>query len=255
AFDDVRRSGFLQHEFAAIDSVPSNEDRAPMAGFRLFGKYNYLVLAGPDRGAGWEPGDVSITLGEEHADDFAALKSRTGMTLVESVAGGRSACSDGIARYCDGMVRWLEVPHDSSDRTRFRIALYGADRAAALAETDSLPASDRRVARLLRPVFDPDKSLAYISGATLAIPARDIVAISAALRRGGVSLVAEGEGAIIDLGGITLRLIPAWTGPGVKRIDFALTRDVPANPVYRFGPRSRLRFGPGPVAVWDFNSP
>ncbi|MGH7582518.1 MAG: hypothetical protein ACREL5_04745, partial [Gemmatimonadales bacterium] len=41
-FDDVRRSGFLQHEFAAIDSVPSNEDRAPMAGFRLFGKYNYL---------------------------------------------------------------------------------------------------------------------------------------------------------------------------------------------------------------------
>ena len=72
------------------------------------------------------------------------------------------------------------------------------------------------------------------------------------LARDNVPVLPEGEGAIIRLDGFTLHLVPPWTGAGVKQLQFALTRPLLANPIYRFGPQSQLRFGPGPIAVWDF---
>jgi hypothetical protein len=76
------------------------------------------------------------------------------------------------------------------------------------------------------------------------------------LRRGGVSIVDEGEGLIVELeGGVRFRFVPAWERPGLRRLEFFLTQAMAANPTYRFGPRSRLQFGPGRTATWDFNLP
>jgi hypothetical protein len=85
------------------------------------------------------------------------------------------------------------------------------------------------------------------------MPVDDIAKIVRVLQRDGVTVLVEGEGAIIKLDGCTLHLIPSFVGAGVKQLQFALTHTAAGNPLYRFGPKSQLRFGPGPIAVWDFN--
>jgi hypothetical protein len=144
-------------------------------------------------------------------------------------------------------------PDSMSDRTEFYIMEYRADAARYLSQTDSVAPTNLSNARFLRRNFDRTKLFSQLTAATLAIPVDDIARIARVLARDSVTVLHEGEGVIIRLDGFTLHLIPPWTGGGVKQLQFALTREVVANPVYRFGPHSQLRFGPGPIAVWDFN--
>ena len=256
---DVEQSAFLHGGFSAVDSGWSISfgTRIARRPLQLFGKYNYLEIAGPDPAAGSPAGQVSITLVIEHPADFERFKKLTGMSEeIDMVAADRPVCVGGLSSYCEGATRTLPLAvANSAVPAPLHIVLFGWDRAQELGVVDSMAVTNRSSARFLAPVFDADKPFKYISGATLAVPVTEIAAISTVLRRDGIKVVAEGEGAIIDLGGITVRLIPPWAGAGVKELRFALTHDVPANPVYTFGPRSHLRFGPGAVAVWDFNSP
>jgi hypothetical protein len=238
---DVASSPFVREDFAASDT---NARVGIFRGVRLYGRYNYVTLLAP---AGASVGDVAIGLGVETAGGFEALSTAT----HQRVATRGSATGDGAI--AGGARVITPVGADStSDHLRLVISQYDAATAAGLAATDSLPASNRTVARLLAPHFDSHRLFAYVTSVTLAVPVDDIRKTVALLQLDQVKVLPEGEGAVIDLGGITLHLVPPWSGAGVKQLKFALTRDDPANPVYRFGPKSQLRFGPGPVAVWDF---
>jgi hypothetical protein len=132
---------------------------------------------------------------------------------------------------------------------------YTAAWASVLFRADSMPDSNRSNSRFLAQFYDSRKLLSYLTGATLAIPVDDIKKISRVLQRDSVVVIPEGEGAIIKLDGFTLHLVPSFVGAGVKQLQFALTRTALGNPIYQFGQKSQLRFGPGPIAVWNFNWP
>jgi len=133
----------------------------------------------------------------------------------------------------------------TSDRVGFELLQYSTEAALRRFAVDSLPDANRSNARFLAEYFDAKKLLSHLTGATLAIPVDDIARITRVLVRDGIAVVADGEGAIIKLDGFTLHLIPPYRGAGVKQLQFALTHVAPANPTYRFGPKSQLRFGGG----------
>ena len=254
-FADVKASPFLLEQFAAVDTV---EDRSHegFPGVRLFGKYNWITLGhsvglGAKRGG---PGDVAIALSSEVPRAIENLTRDGHLTRLSTASG---ASEGGMATdYLRDFrtVARLAGPDSTSRHTHFEIMQYSAHTSGLLAQVDSLPVTNLSTVRFLARYYDRHKLFEYLSGATLAIPVDDIAKIAAVLERDSVTVLHEGEGAIIKLDGFTLHLIPPWGGAGVKQLQFALTRDVTANPVYRFGPRSRLRFGPGPIAVWDFTA-
>lgn len=243
---DVSVSPFFRQEFAALGRGFEDARHAPL--LVLVGKYDYLALAGPD-GKGNQSGDVDIVVGVETPGALPKLARLTGLASTTIVQ------NDGTppAPYGEiGSTQLVPAPGATSAHTHFAIMQFGAGQAEVLARRDSQPLDVVRNARFLAPYFDAQRDFEYLSGVTVAVPVEDITAITGVLRRAGVEITPEGEGAVIHLSGFTLRLMPPWGGAGVKRLEFGLTGTVPANPTYRFGPRSVLRFGPGPVAVWDF---
>jgi Family of unknown function (DUF5829) len=250
-FRDLRASPFLREQFAAVDTV---EDVLfyGLPGMRLFGRYNHITFANPRKAP---VGDVAIVLSSEMPGALETL-ARGGKLKLSFRAPGATDARLMRRDYLRGTMRVASLtgPDSTTGHTHFEIMQYDQGDSKMLASVDSLPVSNLANSRFLAPYFDPHKLLAYVSSATLAIPTDDIAKIVGVLNRDGVTVYTEGEGAIIKLDGFTLHLIPPWAGAGVKQLQFALTRDVPANPVYRFGPRSQLRFGPGPIAVWDFGA-
>jgi len=254
-FADVKASPFLLGQFAAVDTV-ENRSHEGFLGVRLFGKYNWITLGHPVR-MGDEraaPGDVAIALSSEAP---RAIESLTGdghlMKLFTASGASEGGMATDYLRDYNTVAR-LAGPDSTSRHTQFEIMQYSAHTSARLAQVDSLPVTNLSNARFLARYYDRHRLFEYLSGATLAIPVDDITKIASALERDSVTVLHEGEGAIIKLDGFTLHLIPPWGGAGIKELRFALTREVTANPVYSFGPRSRLRFGPGPIAVWDFTA-
>jgi hypothetical protein len=249
-FHDIGASPFLRGDFAATETGLFLLGADGGQGIQLMGKFNFLQIT--ERPAG--NAVTGIVLASEHADGLTKLRQQG------PFAGGKTAyvTNDDLQfgprhPYWMGAARIRPAAADSlSPQVDVEILQYTHATADSLARIDSIPSSNLAVHRFLAPYFDPHKLLAYVSSATLAIPVDDIKHIVAVLQRDEIKVTPEGEGAVIDLGGITIRLIPPWSGAGVKQLTFALTSDVPANPVYRFGPKSQLRFGPGPMAVWDF---
>ena len=250
-YADLQNSPFIAGQFAATDRVGGGVDPVT-SGLRLYGKYNYLVLAPPPPTSGplatgrfLRPSGVGIVLSDERA-------SATGIKWTTTMV-----CSDCVTTSIDGDV-WEMAPQwfgDSATGLAFlNILRYGAAGAKRLAAKDSLPESNRSNGRFLAPWFDAKKLFAYLTGATFAMPVDHIKQIMSQLRTQDVTVAADGEGAIIRLDGFTLHLIPPYRGAGVKQLQFALTHAAPANPTYRFGPKSQLRFGPGLIAVWDFDA-
>jgi hypothetical protein len=254
-YNDILAAPFLREQFAApeigfLTGVDGGD------GVRFFGKYNFIQFFGPKSFGQTKyslPGDVVVALATERVGGLDGLKSQGHY--------GRGGAIVWIQN--DGPVH-ANPYHEESDRlrltgadstsshTRFEILQYSVDAAKELAAMDSLPLDNRTNSRFFRHNYDPAKLFAYLTGATLAVPVDDIAKIAAAMRRNNVAVTTEGDGAIIKLDGFTLHLIPPWTGAGVKQLQFALTHSLMANPTYRFGPRSQLRFGPGATAVWDF---
>lgn len=88
--------------------------------------------------------------------------------------------------------------------------------------------------------------------ATLAVPSARIAALDTTFRALGASVTPEGEGIVVDLEGVRLRIRPEYRGAGVERLEFVLRRPAVGNPSYHFGSHSVLRFGPGRRATWTF---
>jgi hypothetical protein len=256
-YGDVRNSPFMQEQFAGHDTTEVSAIGS-RAAVRYFGKYNYFMLVHP-AGRVAQSGDVEIVLGAEMPGALAVLaregKLERGQSFPPRDFDGPQGNLPAPADFLRGVddVVWPAGDDSTSSHARFRIMQYSEAMAKRLAQVDSLPPGNRTNARFLAPYYAPRRLLSHLTGATLAIPVDDIAKIARVLERDSVTVLHEGEGVIIKLDGFTLHLIPPWTGAGVKQLQFALTRDVAANPVYRFGPHSQLRFGPGPIAVWDFN--
>lgn len=256
-YGDVRNSPFMREQFAGHDSTEVSAVGS-RAATRYFGKYNYFMLVHP-AGRVALAGDVEIVLGVEAPGALPALAQAAGLRRGQSYPprdfdGPQENLSE-PADFLRGVddVAWPAGDDSTSSHARFRIMQYGDAMATRLARFDSLPAANRTNVRFLARYYQPHRLLSHLSGATLAIPAADIAKIARVLERDSATVLHEGEGVIVKLDGFTLHLIPSWTGAGVKQLQFALTREAMANPVYRFGPHSQLRFGPGPIAVWDFN--
>jgi hypothetical protein len=247
---DVANSPFMRDGFSAIESgFLTGPDGG--TGMRLFGKYNFLKLAPPRSG---QVGDIGVVLSVETPGALDRIKlqgpyrENGGMIMIS--ADGPAPANG----YFESSERIRPAGPDSmSDRTEFYIMQYRADAARYLSQADSVSPTNLSNARFLRRNFDRTKLLSQLTGATVAIPVADIAKIARVLERDSVTVLHEGEAVIVKLDGFMLHLIPPWTGAGVKQLQFALTREAVANPVYRFGPHSQLRFGPGPIAVWDFN--
>jgi hypothetical protein len=246
---DVRVSPLFRGQFAGHDSSITEDCRS------LYGKYNYVTLCRPGRqvqprARPGDPGPLSTA-----GDVEIVLSYETPGALDRVVRTGsfqRFGENSGPGMWYDALV--MRGPDSTSDRARFAFLEYTAETARRLATTDSLPLGNLSNARFMANDFDGTRLLSRVSGATLAIPVDDIGRIRNVLEHAGVTVLAEGEGAIIKLDGFTLHLIPSFVGAGVKQLHFVLTRTAVGNPIYRFGPKSQLWFGPGPIAVWDFNS-
>lgn len=244
-YAEVLESPFLSKLFAAITT------RQPAS---IFGKHTFLELFDPKGFDGARVGDVGIAFGTEQPDGIAAIAHRiAGLGVPFDSATERRGTPQRSAPYYHS---WRPAGPDApSPRTAFWVMEYTSEAARGLTARDSLPASDRGRDRFLVGRFDPELLLSDITSATLAIPADDIAKLIRTMQRLGVDVVTEGEGAVITLPSFTLRLLPAWERPGLRQLEFSLLREAPANPSLRFGAHSRLRFGPGRVAVWDFTLP
>ncbi len=246
---DAQQSHLLGHEFAARDSILVDASGVRRTQQLLMGRRQWLELA-----EGNGAGSIELGFTTEDAGSTARLVAawrRRGVVLDSSIVlrGSGDRVEPWYLRWAAaaGKGAMLGVELDSYHPALFR----------RLAERDSLPPEVMERGRALQPHFAPDRLFAEITGATLAIPVAEIAQLRAVLLSGGVvAVVDEGEGLVVVLeDGLRLRLIPAWERPGLRRLEFHLTRAVPANPSYRLGPRSRFRFGPGRVAVWDFDLP
>lgn len=256
----------LNHLYAVLDSATYAEVMASpflttqFAGFKSrspatwFGHHTYLEFFDPHGYDGAQVGDVGLALGVEVAGGLVEAARRFSAlgAPFDSMTESR-----GTPQQRERFVhRFQPAKADApSPRTAFWVMEYTLEASRALAVHDSLPLGDLGRDRFLADRFDSTKLLGDITSATLAIPVEDIAAVIRAVERMNGEVITEGEGAIIRLPSFTLRLLPAWERPGLRRLEFNLVRDATANPVFRFGPRSRLRFGPGRVAVWDFALP
>lgn len=165
-------------------------------------------------------------------------------------------------RLCDRLGCLVMVPADSAagvvvgDVTIGVTPVAGSALAARLAEAPV----DRIRLRIVEPPPGPDLSLSsdslptvyFLGSVRLFVPATSISRLDGWFRSAGADVVREGEGLVVQFGSQVIRLHPAYGDVGPELLTLTLRRDVPGNPTYRFGDRSRLRFGPGRIAQWSF---
>jgi hypothetical protein len=247
-WQEFHDSPLLKRQFASSDSTVVEHGSRREAEWLLIGRRSWLELV---RGSG--PGSFRLGLTTEDAASAARV-------VAAWRRDGTSLDSGTVSRVTSGKAApwYLHWTAPASPQAMFALELDAWHPALfqRLAAWDSLPPEMADRARALRPHYDATRLFAEVTGATIAIPADEIVAMRRVLRSGGVAMVDEGEGLIVVLeGGVRFRFVPAWERPGLRRLEFYLTQPVAANPTYRFGPRSRLQFGPGRTATWDFNLP
>jgi hypothetical protein len=250
-YHDIGASPFLVSQFAGREIRTTESGGIRWTGTYLYGRHTYLEFFGPAGLPGSRVGDAGIGLASERPGGILALMQRFGTQHFpfDTLTRMRSDSSGSFPWFLSWRASGEDLP---SDRSALWVMEYSGELMRRLAVRDSLPGSDRSRGRFLAPRLLKDQLLLDLSAATIALPVEDIVRISRTLDRAGVRVIAEGEGAVIQLEAFTLHLLPAWDRPGVRKLEFVLNREALANPTYRFGPTSRLRFGPGRVAVWEF---
>lgn len=245
---DVAASPFVAAQFAGQVDRSSDVGAIRCSGNCLVGRHTYLELFSPSEPPGSRSGDVSLVLASEQAGGLMALWQReTSRATVDTM----TWLSNGSGY--PAFLRWRVEGAESADhRLTLAVVEYTLDAARRAAVVDSLAESDRRRDRFLAPYRNRDQLLGELTAATLSAPTEEIARICRTLDGFGVTVISEGQGAVIQLPGFTLRLLPGYDRLAVRKLEFSLTREALANPTYRFGPSSRLRFGPGRVAVWEF---
>ena len=180
--------------------------------------------------------------------------------LPEGFGGGYLA-GPAEVRLCGRLTCVVMMPEDADAGHREGDVLFGltpvsgsalADRIAALGDTAGVtiePAPER-----LELPRDPSAApiMYYLESATIAVTDATLRRVDPLFRSAGATVVQEGEGLVIQFPNQTLRLVPDYAGAGVEQLTWRLRREAPGNPTYRFGGLSRLRFGPGRTATWDF---
>lgn len=250
-YHDITASNFLSGQFAGFETRTTESGGIKWTGTYLYGRRTYLEIFGPRGLPGAQVGDVGIVLGTERAGELDSLRARFAAEQYPVDTLTRMHPDSG-APYPWFMALRAGGADRTSDRVSLSIMEYSAAMAGRAAVHDSLPLTDRSRYRFREGQFDDSRLLGDLTGATLALPAADLEKMQRTLRAAGVTVEAEGQGAVIRLDAFTLHLTTAWERPGVRRLEFALLREAVANPTYRFGPRTRLRFGPGAFAAWEF---
>jgi hypothetical protein len=250
-YHDIGASPFLASPFAGHEVRTAESGGMRWSGTYFYGRHTYLEILGPGGLPGAKVGDVGIGLASEEPGGIVALMQRFASQRLpfDTLTRTRSDSTGSFPWFLSWRAGGADL---TSDRSSLWVMEYTAEFARRMAPIDSLPESDRTRSRFLTPHLVKDQLLADLVAATFALPVEDIARISRTLDRAGGNVIPEGEGAVIQLEGFTLHLIPAWDRPGVRKLEFSLNREALANPTYRFGPSSRLRFGPGRVAIWEF---
>lgn len=250
-YHDIGASPFLAGQFAGFEMRTTESGGLRWSGIYLYGRHTYLEVFGPGGLPGSQEGDVGIGLASEQPGGIRSLMQRFGAqhfpfdTLTRMTSDSAGAIPWFLSWRASG-------PELLSDRTALWVMEYSAAMARRMKQRDSLPDSDRSRDRFIATHQVRDQLMAELVSATIAMPVDDIAKVSRTLDRAGVPVISGGDGAVIQLEGFTLRLLPAWDRPGVRKLEFSLNREALANPTYRFGTSSRLRFGPGRIAVWEF---
>ncbi len=250
-YHDIGASPFLPTEFAGQEVRTTLSGGLRWSGIYLYGRHTYLEILRPGGLPGSQDGDVGIGLASEQPGGILSLMQRFGAQHFpfDTLTRMTSDSAGAIPWFLSWRASGPELP---SDRTALWVMEYSAAMARRMKQRDSLPESDRSRDRFIATHQLRDQLMAELVAATIALPVDDIAKVSRTLARAGVEVISGGDGAVIQLEGFTLRLLPAWDRPGVRKLEFSLNREALANPTYRFGPSSRLRFGPGRVAVWEF---
>jgi hypothetical protein len=251
-YHDIDASPFLASQFAGHEVRTTESGGLKWSGIYFYGRHTYLEIFGPHGLPGSQPGDVGIGLASEVPGGIRALMQRFGSQHFpfDTLTRAKTDSSGVFPWFLSWRASGPDLP---SDRTALWVMEYSAAMAQRMARRDSLPDTDRSRDRFIADRLMQDQLLAELIAATFALPVDDIAKVSRTLDRAGVLVIPEGEGAVIQLEGFTLHLVPAWDRPGVRKLEFSLNREALANPTYRFGPASRLRFGPGRIAVWEFS--
>jgi hypothetical protein len=252
-YHDIGASPFLAAQFAGREVRTTESGGLRWSGIYLYGRHTYLEILGPGGLPGSQVGDVGIGLASEQPGGVLSLMRRFEAQHFpfDTLTRTKSDSSGAYPWFLSWRASGPDLP---SDRTSVWVMEYSAALAQRTAQRDSLPASDRSRDRFIAVHLVPDQLMAELVAATFALPVDDIAKVTRTLDRAGVLVYPEGEGAVIRFEGFLLHLIPAWDRPGVRKLEFSLNREALANPTYRFGPSSQLRFGPGRVAVWEFTA-
>ncbi len=251
-YHDIESSPFLGTQFAGREVRTAESGGLKWSGLYFYGRHTYLEIFGPNGLPGSQPGDVGIGLASEMPGGIRALMQRFGAQRFpfDTLTRIQTDSSGSFPWFLSWRAGGTDLP---SDRTALWVMEYSAAMAARMTPRDSLPDSDRSRDRFIAARLMRDQLMAELVAATFALPVDDIAKVSRTLLRAGVTVIQEGDAAVIQLEGFTVRLLPAWDRPGVRKLEFSLNREALANPTYRFGSSSRLRFGPGRIAVWEFS--
>ncbi len=245
----IAASAFVTAQLGAVESMMIMPDGARRVGIVLHGAATSVAFAPP--GGGLRGGAVTLALASERRGGLDALidRARSRRIAFDTMTLQITSAGQDVARRRIWRVANAEsVPPNA-------LLVVGEPHPAfivMLGIRDSLASDDLSRARLQRGSYDPSRLLADVTGVTLALSESDIVLFRRALEATGATIEGEGMWVVVRLDGFTLRLVPAYERAGIRRLDVALTRQVPGNPTYRFGSRSKLRFGPGAVASWEF---
>lgn len=185
---------------------------------------------------------------------------RASVFLPEGFGGGYLAGPAQI-RLCGRLTCVVMEPEDTADGRRVGDVEFGVqpttgsalgERLAVLGDTAGVvivPPPPR-----LELPRDPDAApiMYYLESATIAVTEATLRRVDPLFRSAGATVVQEGEGLVVQFPNQVLRLVPDYAGAGAEHLTWRLRREAPGNPTYRFGGRSRLRFGPGRTASWTF---
>ncbi len=249
-YHDLTVSPFIDSGFGGSVRRDSAEPGEP-AGVYLYGHHTYLVFVPAGGFPGAVPGDIGIALSSERPgglSDLARHLAFDGLPFDTATV---------MRRDSTGTIAWYQALRPAGvDSLSAHDALWAQEYTLAMtrrvAARDSFGTDDRDRDRFLAAHYDSLQLLGDVTRATLAIPVDALERMRRVMTAWGLEVYPEGAGAVVKLPAMTLHLIPAYAGAGVRDLTFNLNHEAPANPTYRFGIRSRLEFGPGPTALWIF---
>jgi hypothetical protein len=193
------------------------------------------------------------------AQEWADVKAST---FLPTAYGAGYLAGPAEVRLCDRLTCVVLVAADSAAGVRAGDVTFGLRpvSGSALAERIAGAAPGRARVEISEPPPPPDLALAtdslpmiyFLNAARFDVPPESLASLEALFRSAGARVIREGQGMVVQFASQSIRIAPAYGTVGVESLTFLLRRELPGNPTFRFGPRGRLRFGPGRTASWTF---